>query len=104
MSWLNLNQSLSGLKGQFKNLANEVFSEGIVEDTDPFTEVSAANDKIKELQSFAASQDAEVSDCSILNQMTSCFFITFKVICHVFTIEVMICLDLVELTYDLCKC
>lgn len=78
MSWLNLNQSLSGLKGQFQNLANEVFSEGIVEDTDPFTEVSAANDKIKELQSLAASQDAEVSDIYSVNQMTSCFLLGLK--------------------------
>lgn len=78
MSWLNLNQSLSGLKGQFKNLANEVFSEGIVEDTDPFTEVSAANDKIKELQSLAASQDAEVSKIYFVNQMTSCFLLRLK--------------------------
>lgn len=33
MSWLNLNESLSNIKGQITNFASGVLAEGIVDDT-----------------------------------------------------------------------
>lgn len=77
MSWfkLNVNDSLSSLKGQITNVSNAVqdaFAEGILDeeganrDTDDSNQITAeivetANRKIDELSALCGSQENEVS-------------------------------------------
>lgn len=65
MSWLNLNQSLSSLKGQITNFASEVLSEGVTEEGD--AETSRTESSAKELEEKCRNQELEVSFlCKIL--------------------------------------
>lgn len=59
MSWLNLNQSLSSLKGQITNFATEVLSEGIEPATS--NEPSENEHIVKELEDKCHNQELEVS-------------------------------------------
>lgn len=59
MSWLNLNQSLSSLKGQITNFASEVLSEGVTEEGD--AESSRTESSAKELEEKCRNQELEVS-------------------------------------------
>jgi hypothetical protein len=59
MSWLNLNQSLSSLKGQITNFASEVLSEPSTEDVNS---AGVNNDsKVTELEDKCRSRELEVS-------------------------------------------
>lgn len=59
MSWLNLNQSLSSLKGQITNFATEVLSEGTESSTRD--EPSGTGTDFKDLEDKCHSQELEVS-------------------------------------------
>ncbi|CAH0718359.1 unnamed protein product, partial [Brenthis ino] len=65
MSWLNLNQSLSSLKGQITNFATEVLSEG----TEPATsnEPSENEHIVKELEDKCHNQELEIAALRKLN-------------------------------------
>ncbi|XP_042207893.1 thyroid receptor-interacting protein 11-like [Homarus americanus] len=64
MSWLgvNLNDSLSSLKGQLSNLTREVLSEGVEDVEDNDTQVLVPRDRIKELESLCQLQKHEVEE------------------------------------------
>lgn len=59
MSWLNINQSLSSLKGQITNFASEVLSEGNSEDT--VDNSSTTTSLVTELREKCREQELEVS-------------------------------------------
>ena len=59
MSWLNLNQSLSSLKGQITNFATEVLSEGAEIATRD--EPTGSGGDVKELEDKCRNQELEVS-------------------------------------------
>ncbi|XP_068234702.1 thyroid receptor-interacting protein 11-like isoform X2 [Palaemon carinicauda] len=64
MSWLgvNLNESLSSLKGQLSNLTKEVLSEDFGEEDDD-SQVVVPKDRIKELESLCQLQKHELEEC-----------------------------------------
>lgn len=64
MSWLgvNLNESLSSLKGQLSNLTKEVLSEDFGEEDDD-SQVVVPRDRIKELESLCQLQKHELEEC-----------------------------------------
>ncbi|KAL4707512.1 hypothetical protein ACJJTC_000264, partial [Scirpophaga incertulas] len=65
MAWLNLNQSLSSLKGQITNFASEVLSEPIGEGS---TDVIEKEDSIvKELEDKCRSQELEIASLKKIN-------------------------------------
>ncbi|XP_045781136.1 thyroid receptor-interacting protein 11-like isoform X1 [Maniola jurtina] len=65
MSWLNLNQSLSSLKGQITNFATEVLSEGSAQDTE--AESSRTESSVKELEEKCRNQELEIAALKKLN-------------------------------------
>nr|XP_045622035.1 thyroid receptor-interacting protein 11-like isoform X1 [Procambarus clarkii] len=64
MSWLgvNLNDSLSSLKGQLSNLTREVLSEGLEDVADNDTHLLVSPDRIKELESLCQLQKHEAEE------------------------------------------
>ncbi|CAK1594890.1 unnamed protein product [Parnassius mnemosyne] len=66
MSWLNLNQSFSSLKGQITNFASEVLSENTEQDVDE--EASRTSASLKELQDQCLSQQLEITTLKKLNE------------------------------------
>lgn len=58
MSWLN--SSLSNIKGQITNFANEVLSEGPEEDQKSNEELNKAKEKLIELENIISRQNFEV--------------------------------------------
>ncbi|KAJ0170635.1 hypothetical protein K1T71_014006 [Dendrolimus kikuchii] len=65
MSWLNLNQSLSSLKGQITNFASEVLSEGNSEET--VDNSSTINPLVIELQEKCQKQELEIASLKKLS-------------------------------------
>ncbi|RVE51900.1 hypothetical protein evm_003520 [Chilo suppressalis] len=66
MSWLNLNQSLSSLKGQITNFASEVLSEAPTEDTGTATVETDPN--VKELEAKCRTQELEIAALKKVNE------------------------------------
>lgn len=66
MSWLNLNQSLSSLKGQITNFATEVLSEGT--ETATRDEPTSNGGDVKELEDKCRNQDLEIASLKKLNE------------------------------------
>ncbi|XP_068624368.1 thyroid receptor-interacting protein 11-like [Battus philenor] len=66
MSWLNLNQSFSSLKGQITNFASEVLSENTDAEVD--AEDSRTNSSFKELEEKCHNQQLEIASLKKLNE------------------------------------
>ncbi|XP_045508018.1 thyroid receptor-interacting protein 11-like [Colias croceus] len=66
MSWLNLNQSLSSLKGQITNFATEVLAEGVSVNNDE--EPSRTDTLTKELEEKCHNQELEIASLKKINE------------------------------------
>ncbi|CAG4980365.1 unnamed protein product [Colias eurytheme] len=66
MSWLNLNQSLSSLKGQITNFATEVLAEGGAVNNDE--EPSRTETLSKELEEKCHNQELEIASLKKINE------------------------------------
>ncbi|XP_038217042.1 thyroid receptor-interacting protein 11-like [Zerene cesonia] len=66
MSWLNLNQSLSSLKGQITNFASEVLTEGVAVNNDE--EPSRTDTLTKELEEKCQNQELEIASLKKINE------------------------------------
>lgn len=60
MSWLN--SSLSNIKGQITNFANEVLAEGAEDEQKTNQELDKAKEKLIELENIISRQNFEVSN------------------------------------------